>query len=75
MSRYTFDIPLLASITIAAPDAEIARQMLQERLENCRTDFEGLSGEVSLTEDVNLYQHLGMIDGIDFTNQYGRRVI
>lgn len=72
MTFYTFDLPLLASITIAAPDDESAQKTLQERLENCRAEFEGLSGEVSLMEDVNVWKHLGMKDGIDCVNQYGR---
>lgn len=75
MSQFTFDLPLLASVTISATDPETARQTLQEKLENCSADFEGLSGEVSLMEDVNIWKHLGMKDGIDCVNQYGKKAI
>jgi len=75
MTAYIFDIPLLASITITADDPETARDILQTALENSPAIIGGFRGEVSLTEDINIWSHLGMIDGVDCVNQFGRRAI
>lgn len=81
MRQFTFDLPLLASITIAADDPETARQMLQAALDCADTNFgafpngEPILGECSLSEDIDLYRHLGMIDGVDCVNQFGRKAI
>ena len=81
MRQFTFDIPLLASVTVAADDPETARQMLQTALDCADTNFgafpngDPILGEVSLAEDIDIYRHLGMIDGVDCVNQYGRKAI
>lgn len=78
MRRFTFDIPLLASITVAATDPETARQMLQTALDCADTNFGAypdgspIIGEVSLADDITLNEHLAMVDGVDCINQYGR---
>lgn len=80
MNSYTFDVPLLASITVAANDPETARQTLQSALECADTNFgafpngDPICGEVSLMEDIHLFKHLGMVDGVDCVNQYGKEI-
>jgi hypothetical protein len=81
MKQFTFDLPLLASVTISADNPEAARQMLQSALDCADTNFgafpngDPILGECSLMEDIDLYRHLGMIDGIDCVNQFGRKAI
>jgi hypothetical protein len=81
MSRYTFDIPLIASISVSADNPEAARQMLQTALDCADTNFGALPngdpilGECSLMEDIDIYRHLGMIDGVDSVNQFGRMMV
>jgi hypothetical protein len=79
MSHYTFDVPLLASITVDADDPETARQMLQTALDCADANFgalpngDSILGECSLMEDISLFKHLGLVDGVDCVNQYGKR--
>lgn len=72
MHQYTFDVPLIAAITIAADTADAAAATLQAALENCRARLGDLAGECSLMENIDLHKHLGMVDGVDCINQYGR---
>lgn len=78
MTSYTFDVLLLASITVPASDPETARKMLESALDCADTNFGAypdgspIIGEVSLTDDITLNEHLAMVDGVETINQYGR---
>lgn len=80
MRNFTFDIPLLASITVAAADPETARKMLETALDCADTNFGAypdgspIIGEVSLADNLSLHEHLAMVDGVDCVNQFGRAI-
>lgn len=79
MRNFTFDIPLLASITVTADSPEIARKMLEKVLDCATTNFGAYDngdpaiGEVSLSEDIDIENHLAMVDGVDCIGQYRKR--
>lgn len=74
MRRFTFDLPVIASVTVAADSLESATATLQTALANCPAKFGEFNGECSLMEDIDAFKHLGMIDGVDCINQYGMRI-
>lgn len=73
MPQFTFDMRMVASITVAAGTAEQARQWLIDALEAANTNFgaypngDPILGEVSLADDVGPV--LSMIDGEDLPDQ------
>lgn len=71
--RYTFDVPLIASVTVEAADPNEARRRIQAALESASVEIAGLVSECSLTEEVEIDRHLAQVNGVDCLNQYARR--
>lgn len=73
MPQFTFDMRMVASITVEAGTAEQARQWLIDALDAASTNFgaypngDPILGEASLADDVGPV--LSMIDGEDLPDQ------
>lgn len=74
VTRYTFDLPLIASVTIEAADAEAAVRFINNQFDAAGARFKSggvtVDGEVSLSGDPELAQ----VEGIDVIQQYSRQI-